>query len=474
MTDYSGSKILIVDDEQSICEFMSIMLRKEGYEVVDTTSSVKAIDLIESEPFDVVITDIKMPEKSGIEVLRVAKQVNPQMPVIIMTAYATLDTAIEAVNQGAFYYLIKKARNEEIKQIVRNALEVNRLRAENRRLKRELKSRSEWSGIIGDSPAIQDVLELVRKVAASESTVLIRGESGTGKELIAQAIHYNSARADGPFVTINCAALPETLLESELFGHVKGSFTGAIRDKEGLFSVARNGTFFLDEIGDTPPSIQVKLLRVLQEREIVPVGGTKPLKVDVRVIAATNVDLEEEVRRGSFRADLFYRLNVIPIHIPPLRHRRGDIRALAEYFLRKYCNDNQLEPKKIAKDAMTALENYRWPGNVRELQNIIERAVILQKGSVIQKSDLPPQIRGDLTEDEETMLTIDERPTLEDLEREYILRVLTETDWKLKDTAEILKIDPSTLHRKIKKYDLKKQSSLIDLLSSRIKRQKGK
>jgi two-component system response regulator PilR (NtrC family) len=326
----AGEKILIVDDEKNMCQYLSIMLRKEGYDVKTVHNGKKALQEIKESTFDVVITDIKMEGMDGIELLSAVKESNPTLPVVIMTAYASTKTAIDALNRGAFYYLIKRAKNDEIKMVIRNALDMHRVKNENVFLKKQLKKRDDFKEIIGKSEEIQKVFSLVNKVADTDSTILISGESGTGKELIARAIHYRSARANNPFVSINCGALPENLLESELFGHVKGSFTGAIRDKDGMFKVASGGTFFLDEVGETSLAIQVKLLRVLQEREIIPVGGTAPIKVDVRLIAATNADLEKAMKEERFRADLYYRLNVIPILIPPLRERRDDIPLLVD------------------------------------------------------------------------------------------------------------------------------------------------
>ena len=366
-----GEKILIVDDEQSMCQYLSIMLQKEGYDVTAVQRGVDALREAKSRQYDLVITDIKMREMDGIQVLAGLKAIDPELPVVIMTAYASQKSAIDAVNKGAFHYLIKHAKNDEIKMVVRNAIDM-------RRMKRDTagppgprpagrRESSDPKMIIGKGPAMQRVFQVVEKVAATDSTILIHGESGTGKELIARAIHFRSTRAGGPFVSINCGALPESLLESELFGHVKGSFTGAIRDKEGLFKVATGGSFLLDEIGETTPAIQVKLLRVLQEKEIIPVGGTSPIKIDVRVIAATNRDLETEVEHGRFRADLYYRLNVIPVLLPPLRERREDIPLLVYHFLRKCKPDVKDVTQAITREAMQVLVDYDWPGNVREL-----------------------------------------------------------------------------------------------------------
>jgi DNA-binding NtrC family response regulator len=450
----AGERVLIVDDEKSMCQFLSIMLRKEGYHVATVYNGKKAIEEIRKARFDVVLTDIKMSGMDGIEVLTQIKNVDPSIPVIIMTAYASQKTAIEAVNRGAFHYLIKHAKNDEIKMVIRNALDMRRVRAENMLLKKQLRKSSDFKTIVGKSEEMEKVFNLVDKVAESDSTIMIFGESGTGKELIARAIHQRSNRAGGPFVSINCGALPESLLESELFGHVKGSFTGAIKDKEGLFKVAQGGTFFLDEVGETSPTIQVKLLRVLQEREIIPVGGTNPIRVEVRLIAATNADLEKAVKQENFRADLFYRLNVIPIPLPPLRKRRDDIPLLVNHFLEKYNENIDLKQQKlITKSAMDVLVNYNWPGNVRELENVIERAVILSDGNEIKVEALPDKIRQ--KEPSSQRLIMDKvQVTLEELEREYLIKVLDDTNWQKKKASAILGINASTLYRKIQRYGL--------------------
>jgi DNA-binding NtrC family response regulator len=457
----AGEKILIVDDERSMCQFLSIMLRKEGYRVTTVSNGKKAIEEIQGTKYDVVLSDIKMSGMDGIEVLTEIKAIDSSIPVIIMTAYASQKTAIEAVNKGAFHYLIKHAKNDEIKMVIRNALDMKRVRSENMYLKKQLKKSSDFKTIIGKSEEMDKIFKLVDKVADSDSTIMIFGESGTGKELIARAIHYRSNRAGGPFVSINCGALPESLLESELFGHVKGSFTGAIKDKEGLFKVAQGGTFFLDEVGETSQTIQVKLLRVLQEREIIPVGGTNPIRVEVRLIAATNADLEKAVKNDRFRADLFYRLNVIPIDLPPLRKRRDDVPLLVNHFLKKF-NENldSKQQKVITKQAMDILVNYNWPGNVRELENAIERAVILADDSEINIDSLPEKVR--LREPSSQHLIMDRaQVTLEELEKEYLIKVLNDANWQKKKASSILGINASTLYRKIQRYGLEKDREKV-------------
>jgi two-component system response regulator HydG len=408
---------------------------------------------------DVVITDIKLPGISGLEVLSAMGELDPTVPVIMMTAFSSEETAIEAVNKGAFYYLIKQAGKDEIAQVVRKAAEVRHLRAENRLLRRELRRRRDSREIVGESAPLRELLELVRRVAPCDSTILLTGESGTGKELIAREIHLRSHRAQGPFVSINCGALPENLLESELFGHVKGSFTGAVRDKDGLFHVASGGTFLLDEVAETSPAIQVKLLRVLQEREIIPVGGVKPIPVDVRLIAATNADLEQEVFEGRFRADLFYRLNVIPIIVPPLRERPEDIPMLVESFVARMAEERRIKPKTVAPDAMELLMRYEWPGNVRELENVVERAVILQEGTLIAPDDLPVKLRSKQTVRSRPLVAA-ANVTMEELEKEYMLQVLEQTGWHKKKASSILGIDASTLYRKLQRYGIDKPGAV--------------
>jgi DNA-binding NtrC family response regulator len=455
----SGEKILIVDDEQSMCQYLTIMLQKEGYEVTAVQRGVDALREAKSRRFDLAITDIKMREMDGIQVLAGLKAIDSELPVVIMTAYASQKSAIDAVNKGAFHYLIKHAKNDEIKMVVRNAIEMRRLGKEALSGAAKAPARKETNEpkmIIGKGPAMQRVFQLVEKVAATDSTILIHGESGTGKELIARAIHFRSTRAGGPFVSINCGALPESLLESELFGHVKGSFTGAIRDKEGLFKVATGGTFLLDEIGETTPAIQVKLLRVLQEKEIIPVGGTSPIKIDVRVIAATNRDLEEEVDEGRFRPDLYYRLNVIPVSLPSLRERREDIPLLVYHFLRKCRAGHPDVTQTISQEAMQCIVDYDWPGNVRELENIIERSVILQAGEILETADLPDAVRSRKMGGSRKLFE-GTNVTLEELEREYLVTVLNETGWQKKKASSILGINASTLYRKIQRYGLDKE-----------------
>src|ERR1051325_8406994 len=439
----AAEKILVVDDEQSMTQFLGIVPRKEGFQVTTVNSGRDALDKIRNEPFDVVISDIKMPGMDGIQLLQGIKKHDPTLPVVLMTAYASQQSAIDAVNLGAFQYLLKNAKNDEIRLAVRNALEMRRVRSENQFLKRELKKGHEEKTIIGSSEEMVRVFKMVDKVADSEATILIQGDSGTGKELIAREIHYRSRRSVGPFVSINCGAIPRDLLESNLFGHVKGSFTGAVKDTPGLFVVAEGGTFFLDEVGEMPLATQVKLLRALQEREIIPVGGP----------AATNVDLEREVAEGRFRADLFFRLNVIPLRMPALRQRRDDIPVLVDHFIKRHAKGGT--QKTVSKEAMELLIKYDWPGNVRELENVMERAMILDEGGVITAEDLPDKIR--FGHSQKGSLVIDSpNLTLEELEKEYILKVLNFTRWQKKRSSELLGINASTLYRKLISYGLEK------------------
>ncbi len=395
-----------------------------------------------------------MPQVTGIDVLQAVRDQDPETPVILMTAQASLQTAIQAVNQGAFYYIQKPFSNDDMVAICRRAAEHRKLRAENKQLKQEIRRR-ERSGLakpLGKSRLFQDVMRLAEQVAPTESTVLIQGESGTGKEVIARYIHDLSARSEGPFLSINCGALPEGLLESELFGHVKGSFTGAVRDKQGLFAAARGGTFFLDEVGEMAPATQVKLLRVLQEREAIPVGGTETIPVDVRLVAATNRELEEEIKRGRFRTDLYYRLNVIALHLPPLRDRRDDIPIFVEAFLKRISQEQETGLKRLSEPASDAIGVYDWPGNVRELENALERAVVLTKGEVIDIDAIPHKI----TERKAEPLVADRphaTPTLDLIEQAYITWVLQNESGNKTRAAEVLGIDPSTLYRKLSKYD---------------------
>ncbi len=450
-------KILVVDDETSILNTLEILLRGEGFEYASSTSGRDAMERLDAFAPDLVLTDVRMPGVSGIDLLASIRERDPELPVILMTAQASLQSAVQAVNHGAFYYLQKPFANAELVALCRRATETRILKRENQALRREIRRRNAPPGgrPVGSSRSFTAVLKLAETVAPTDSTVLITGESGTGKEIVARYVHGLSERDGGPFVSINCGALPESLLESELFGHVKGSFTGAVRDREGHLAAARGGTLFLDEVGEMSASLQVKLLRALQEREVVPVGATEPVAIDVRVIAATNRDLEEEVRRGTFRSDLFYRLNVISLHLPPLRERPDDVPLLAEHFLQRLAGKNGHDgdgaPLRLSDEAEVALQAYDWPGNVRELENALERAAILCEGAHIDVGDLPARV----IEPSPVPLVGEApppNPTLESIERAYILWVLQSEGGNKARTADILGIDPSTLYRKLNRY----------------------
>jgi two-component system response regulator HydG len=447
--------VLVIDDESGILDTLRILLKNEGFTPHTALGGRQGLERIAELTPDIVLSDVRMPAVGGLEVLSAARAQDPDTPVILMTAQATLQSAVQAVNEGAFYYIQKPFRNDELVAILRRAAEHRTLRVENKSLKQEIRRRERTDGgrPVGTSKEWLDVLRLAETVAPTDSTVLIQGESGTGKEVVARYIHDLSRRADGSFLSINCGALPEGLLESELFGHVKGSFTGAVKDKGGLFAAAAKGTFFLDEIGETTPATQVKLLRVLQHREVIPVGATEAQPIDVRLLAATNRDLEEEIKRGHFRSDLFYRLNVIQLHLPPLRQRRDDISLLADAFLARAAEVQGTAPKTLAPLALEALQEYAWPGNVRELENALERAVILTPGDTIGLDSLPERVTQRRTEP-----LVGERtpsnPTLEAIERAYIMWVLGSEGGNKTRAADVLGIDPSTLYRKLSRYGL--------------------
>jgi two-component system response regulator HydG len=445
--------VLVVDDETGILETLGILLKNAGFRVQTALGGKLGIEMLESAHPDIVLTDVRMPNVGGLELLSAVRQTDADLPVILMTAQADLRSAIQAVNAGAFYYIQKPFVNDELIAILRRAAEHRQLRVENRSLRQEIRRRdSSGTGRpVGRSKAWLDVLRLAETVAPTESLVLIQGESGTGKEVIAKYIHDLSHRNEGPFLSINCGALPESLLESELFGHVKGSFTGAVKDKLGLFAAADAGTFFLDEIGETTPSTQVKLLRVLQSREVIPVGATESHAIQTRVLAATNRDLEEEMKRGGFRGDLYYRLNVFALHLPPLRQRAEDIPLLASTFLARTGEVQGGAVKRLSDEALEAMQCYPWPGNVRELENALERAVILTPGEEIQYGALPERVTQRKAE-----AVVSDRaaanPTLDVIERSYILWVLQNEGGNKSRAADVLGIDPSTLYRKLSRY----------------------
>ena len=446
-------RILLVDDESGILDTLRILLRGDGYEVVSALSGREAVEMLPTASPDIVLTDIRMPGMTGLEVMAKAHEVDPETAVILMTAQASLQTAVRAINEGAYYYLQKPFANEELLAICRRAAETRQLRVENKALKKEIRRQSmpPSERPTGKNRTFVDVLKLAETVAPTESTVLITGESGSGKEVVARYIHGLSERADASFLSLNCGALPEGLLESELFGHVKGSFTGAVKDKVGLFEAANGGTLFLDEIGEMTPATQVRLLRALQEREVIPVGSTEVRQIDVRIMAATNSDLNEEIRRGTFRSDVYYRLNVIALHLPPLRERKDDIPLLANRFLGLLAERER--EKNLGEDMLEVLCAYDWPGNVRELENALERAAVVASTPEISVDHLPEGVRAP---DVKPLVTdhLPPNPSMEVIERAYIQWVLAAEGGNKAKAAEVLGIDPSTLYRKLNRYGI--------------------
>ncbi len=451
--------ILIVDDEKNYLLVLSVVLEEEGYEVLTTASSLEALEILKSSDVDLVLTDMKMPGMDGIEVLEQIKTRDPELPVIMMTAHGTVDKAVEAMQKGAYSYILKPFDNERLTLYVKKAIATYEVVRENRRLRSAVESQYQFGNIIGKSKPMRDVFEIIQKVAPSNATVLIEGESGTGKELVAKSIHFNSPRRDNAFVAVNCSALAESLLESELFGHERGAFTGAVSSKKGRFELAHGGTLFLDEIGELSANLQVKLLRVLQEKTFERVGGVRLIAVDIRVIAATNKNLDLEMRAGRFREDLFYRLNVVHIAIPPLRDRQEDIRMLVNHFLQKYAAERKsaVPVRGLAQEVDRLFYDYSWPGNVRELENVIERVMILCPNEIITDNDLPRGFKSSL----HNALHLDGIPanaklyeTLEMVEKTMIQRALKMAANVQSHAAAILGIGKSGLNQKIKKYNL--------------------
>ena len=447
-------KILVVDDESSHRKMIEAVLSDEGYEIKQADDGQAAIDAVGNEFFDLILMDIRMGKVGGIEALSQIKDISPGIPIIIMTAYASVDTAVEALKAGAYDYLTKPLDIDELKIIVGKALRFHKLEKENIFLKERLNDRFDFSKIIGRGPAMKTLFDTMALVAPSEATVLIFGESGTGKELIADAIHQNSSRRDQPFIKVNCAALPETLLESELFGHEKGSFTGAVARKQGRFQLAHKSSIFLDEVAEMASTTQAKILRVLQEREFEPLGGTQTIKVDTRVIAATNKNLEDEIKEGRFREDLYYRLNVVNLEVPPLRERREDISLLADFFLKRYAEKNKRIIKGFTPRAMDLLMRYEWPGNVRELENVVERAVILARGEMVTPAEFPDILLQLDPEIKATYVNLSPGRTLKDVEKDMIIRTLEETGGNRTHAAKILGISRRTLQLKLKEYGI--------------------
>jgi len=452
----TDAKILVIDDEAGIRESLEVLLTLEGYTVEMAIDGEEGLALLERGSYDLVLLDLALPGQSGIELLPQIHERYPDLPVVMITAYGTVDNVVEAVRAGAENFVQKPWDNEKLLADIRSAIARHKAEAENVQLKRALKQRYNFHNIVGKSEIMLRIFDLVSQVAPSRSTVLIQGESGTGKELIAKALHANSPRKDKPFVPVNTGSMPSELLESTLFGHVKGAFTSAIATKKGLFEVANGGTLFLDEIGNMGMDTQAKILRVLQDRRFTPLGGTQETQVDVRIVAATNVDLRQAVRDGKFRDDLFYRLNVISIDLPPLRSRREDIPLLAHRFLYYFSKENDLETRKLTPDAMRALVDYEWPGNVRELENIIERGVVLSSTTIIDSALLPGHITGRSFQD----ALLEHNPNsslfdiLEDIERRIIIEKLERCAWNQTDAAEQFHIPLSTLNQKIKRLNI--------------------
>lgn len=455
----SNKHILVVDDEPAYRKMLAELLEGMDYSVQTAADGEQAVKMAQKLGYDLVITDLSLPKMNGTQVLSAVKRANPDTPVILITGYATVDTAIEAMKLGAYDYIAKPFNIDRIELVIERALERSRLIDENNYLRGELREKYGFDNIIGDNPQIQKAYVLAAQVAQTQATVLVLGETGTGKEFLARSIHYQSKRSQGPFVKVNCAALTETLLESELFGHEKGSFTGAIGRRIGRFEMSAGGTIFLDEIGDVSAATQLKLLRVLQEKQFERVGGSETLTVDTRIIAATNLDLAKAIKEGKFREDLFYRLNVITISLPPLRERKEDVKRLTEHFIGKYNLETGKQVAGISAEALAALEEYQWPGNIRELENCIERAVILTNNEIITPQDLyffsqeslvPAPASGGPAPSDERLCS------MKDVERQHIDRVLSACDWHMTRAAEILEIDRKTLRNKIREFGLGK------------------
>ena len=454
------ASILVIDDEEVMRDILDALLTREGYTVRAVSSGREGIELARAGAFDAVITDMMMPDVDGLQVLDAVRTLDADLPVIMITAFASMETAVSAMKKGAFDYITKPFKNDEVLVVLGNAVERRRLVAENVALKQNLRAQAQsFAGIIGRSPRMKEVFDLVIQAAPSRSTILITGESGTGKELVARAIHSNSARSDKAFVTVNSGNLPPDLLESTLFGHVKGAFTGAVYPKKGLFDLADRGSIFFDEIGNIPVETQAKLLRVMQEREFMRLGGMETIKVDVRIIAATNVDLKQEMEEGRFREDLFYRLHVISIQLPPLRERKEDIPLLVQHFLVKYGQENERPTLELSADALDLMMDYDWPGNVRELENVIERAVVLSPGRTLGPELIPDHVRRSTRQITPSVVLPPEGISLKDVtaayERQWIESALEAAGGVQKRAAELLHIKPTTLNEMIKRYDIR-------------------
>jgi len=454
-----AKSVLVIDDEEVLLKALDRFLKSQGYDVVAYSNWELGVEAARQKTFDLLLVDLMLPKTSGIDVIRRVKEIQPTIVSIVMTGFGTIPSAIEAIRAGAYHYVTKPFDLEDIGSLVAKALDHAQLREENRTLKKQLQAKFGYENIVGESAAIKEIFRLVDKIAETDSTVLVTGESGTGKELIAQAIHYRSRRAERPFIAVNCAAIPEGLLESELFGHVKGAFTGAITTRAGKFELADRGTIFLDEIGDMSPKLQVKVLRALQERVVQPVGSAKNREVDIRVIAATNQNLEDAVARGSFRQDLYYRLNVIPIHLPALRSRKDDIPLLVKHFLKKHPGEGGGKGG-FAPEAMQRMCDYNWPGNVRELENMVQRLVVLKGSGEISEADLPPYVAGksSVPMSEATSLPeegVDLKALVEKFEADMIRKALDRSEGNKNRAAQLLKLNRTTLIEKLKKMGVK-------------------
>ncbi|HEV2853127.1 MAG TPA: sigma-54 dependent transcriptional regulator [Thermoanaerobaculia bacterium] len=458
--------ILIVDDEEVLQDILTVLIRKEGHTPLVAGTGEAALTILDREEVDLVLLDLMLPGMHGMEVLREIRRLDPDQVVVVITAFSSIESAIEAMREGAFHYIPKPFKNEEVLLTVRKGLEARRLTAENRSLREQLRQRFAFDNIIGKSKPMQQVYELIQLAAPSKSNILVLGESGTGKELVAKAIHHHSRRAEGPFITVNSGSMPADLLESNLFGHVRGAFTGAVASKKGLFELANNGSIFFDEIGNIPLDTQSKLLRVIQEREFMRLGGLETIRVDVRIIAATNADLEAAVQQGAFREDLFYRLNVITVTLPPLRKRTEDVPLLAQHFLSYYARENEKAIRGISPRAMELLLDYPWPGNVRELENAIERAVVLSTGEVLTEELLPASVRQRNDSHSGAGLPppvlppngISFKDAVSEYERQIIIRALQSCGGVQKRAAELLQVKPTTLHEMMKRLNISTES----------------
>jgi len=457
--------ILVADDAERTREGIAEMLRTQGYEVRTAADGQKAMEAIDQGSYDVVLLDLNMPKAHGLTVLKHLREHSPDSVGIIITGFGTIETAVEAIKAGAFDYLTKPVKVEEIGIVLKRALEYRDLKRENLMLKRQVRRKYRFANFIGDSQPMNEVFSIIEKVADTDSTILIYGESGTGKELVARGIHYHSGRRERPLIPVNCGAIPEELLESELFGHEKGAFTNAIRMRIGRFEMANGGTIFLDEIGEMSPGLQVKLLRLLQEKRFERLGGTKTLECDVRIVAATNKDLEQEVKEGRFREDLFYRLNVIPVRVPPLRARTSDIPLLVHHFLENFSKTKKKPVKSLSPETMEALLTYHWPGNVRELENLMERLVILTEGTTITVADLPEEIAGSRSERITPPLDVSAEgfalaAAVDRYERDLIIQALDKSNWVKNQAAKILNMNRTTLVEKMKRQNIRRGASI--------------